>query len=600
MNKITRDILKSLIENSYPNQRMLSEETGYSLGSVNNSLKELEKEGFISDGLLVTDMGRAFYRDSSVRNAIILAAGLGMRMVPINLSTPKALLEVKGEPLIERTIKFLHKKGVKDISVVVGFMKESFEYLIDEYGVQLIVNSEYATKNNLSSLALVADRISNTYIIPSDIVCEENPFSEHEMYSWYMVSEREDKESDVRVNRKGELVKTGPAKKGNHMIGIAYISEKDSADIRRRIYELATDGKHDNDFWEEALYDGDKMTVYGRIINSDHVSEINTYEELRELDDASSHLRHDAIDVIMAVFDCADTDIVDIGVLKKGMTNRSFLFTVHGDKYIMRIPGEGTDMLINRRQEAEVFEAISGLGICDDPIYINPENGYKITRFLNDIRVCDPNSEADLIKCMSKLRKFHEMKLAVSHEFDIFGQIVFYEKLWNGQACIYKDYENTKSKVFSLKPIIEGIQKERCLTHIDAIQDNFLFYKPIDKGNQENDYVAEEQLQLTDWEYAGMQDPHVDIAMFCIYAFYDKDKADRLIDIYFDGNCDRVTRGKIYAYMSMCGLLWSNWCEFKRRLGVEFGEYSLRQYRYAKDFYRYAMDELKDVLTEVE
>ena len=38
----------------------------------------------------------------------------------------------------------------------------------------------------------------------------------------------------------------------------------------------------------------------------------------------------------------------------------------------------------------------------------------------------------------------------------------------------------------------------------------------------------------------------------------------------------------------MCGLLWSNWCEYKRNLGVEFGEYSLAQYRYGKDFYRYA------------
>ena len=42
-------------------------------------------------------------------------------------------------------------------------------------------------------------------------------------------------------------------------------------------------------------------------------------------------------------------------------------------------------------------------------------------------------------------------------------------------------------------------------------------------------------------------------------------------------------RTKIYAYIAVCGLLWSNWCEYKSRLGVEFGEYSLKQYRYAKD-----------------
>jgi thiamine kinase-like enzyme len=88
-----------------------------------------------------------------------------------------------------------------------------------------------------------------------------------------------------------------------------------------------------------------------------------------------------------------------------------------------------------------------------------------------------------------------------------------------------------------------------------------------------------------------MQDPHVDIAMFAIYSLYDKARTDSLINIYFDNQCSKSTRLKIYCYIAACGLLWSNWCEYKAALGVEFGEYSLRQYRYAKDFYRYFMEE---------
>ena len=83
-----------------------------------------------------------------------------------------------------------------------------------------------------------------------------------------------------------------------------------------------------------------------------------------------------------------------------------------------------------------------------------------------------------------------------------------------------------------------------------------------------------------------MQDPHLDIAMFCVYSFYNQKQCDELIDIYFNHSCDVETRIKIYCYIALCGLLWSNWCEYKRLLGVEFGEYSLRQYRYAKEFYR--------------
>ena len=581
MNKQESDILQTLIREPFVNQRILAETSGHSLGVVNRSLKTLIMDGYVNDMLQPTEKARLEFDMKAPKNAIILAAGFGMRMVPINLSAPKALLEVNGEPLIERMIRQLHEAGVKDITVVVGFMKESFDYLIDEYGVELVVNPLYASRNNLYSLALVADRISNTYIIPSDIWCDRNPFSAHEMYSWYMVSDLVDNESDVRVNRKMELVRVSAQEGGNAMVGITYLLEEDAAPVREKIWEAAQCREHDDDFWEIALYQGDRMVIPARVVHASNVVEINTYEQLRELDGESNHLRSDALDVIADIFHVHPDEIVDISVLKKGMTNRSFLFSVHGEKYIMRIPGEGTDQLINRAQEAEVFRTISGHGLCDDPVYINPENGYKITRYLEGVRVCDSGSAPDLKKCMEKLRAFHEMKLQVPHTFDLFGQIEFYEKLWEGRPSVYRDYRQTKNNVLSLRPFVEQAEKDWCLTHIDAVPDNFLFYTP--EGS------TEEALQLTDWEYSGMQDPHVDIAMFCIYSLYGKKQVDHLIDLYFQGRCAHMTRVKIYAYIAICGLLWSNWCEFKRNLGVEFGEYSLRQYRFAKDYYRHAV-----------
>lgn len=110
----------------------------------------------------------------------------------------------------------------------------------------------------------------------------------------------------------------------------------------------------------------------------------------------------------------------------------------------MRIPGEGTDQLINRRQEVAIYQTIDGKHICDDIAYINPENGYKITEFLEGARVCDPSNYEDVKKCMRRLRSFHEMKLKVNHEFDIFGQMEFCETLWEGATSIYKDYEKQK------------------------------------------------------------------------------------------------------------------------------------------------------------
>ena len=222
---------------------------------------------------------------------------------------------------------------------------------------------------------------------------------------------------------------------------------------------------------------------------------------MRELDSNSNHLQSDVLQIAADALHTEPEQITNITVLKKGMTNRSFLFECGGSRHIMRIPGEGTDQLINRREEAQVYHVIQDKHLCDDIEYINPENGYKITKFFNHARVCNPNDQNDVQKCMNRLRQFHD---------------------------------------------------------------------------------------------AGMQDPHVDIAMFAIYSLYNKEQIDELIGMYFTEGCNKETRFKIYCYIAAGGLLWSNWCEYKRNLGVDFGEYSLRQYRYAKDYYKIFMEETNE------
>ena len=566
MNKQESDIMKILLREPFSNQRILAESSGHSLGVVNRSVKELVVQEYLDEQLQPTGKAKKEFRARSPQRAIILAAGFGMRMVPINTEVPKGLLEVNKEPLIERQIRQLHEAGIREIYVVVGFMKERYEYLIDEFGVELVVNAEYMTKNNLHSVYLVRNHLKNAYIIPCDIWCDQNPFDAYESYSWYMVSDLVENESSVRVNRKMELVTVQEGNGGNAMIGICYLTGEEAGTVAENIEKLSRDFRYDGAFWEEALYRKDKMIVAAKVVHSH-----------------SNQLKTDAIQVICQALDVGQDEITDITVLKKGMTNRSFLFSSKGKKYIMRIPGEGTEQLIDRKKEAAVYRTIDGKKICDDIAYINPENGYKITEFLEGARVCDPENPDDVAKCMKRLRRFHEMKLQVEHTFDIFGQIEFYETLWNGTPSDYRDYQKTKAHVLELRPYIEQWSGEKVLTHIDAVPDNFLF-------TQKN---GEEEIRLIDWEYAGMQDPHVDIAMFAIYAMYGREQVDALIDAYFPEGCKREIRIKIYCYIAACGLLWSNWCEYKKSLGVEFGEYSLRQYRYAKEYYKIVQEELE-------
>ena len=111
-----------------------------------------------------------------VDNAVIMAAGTSSRFAPLSYEKPKALIEVKGEVLIERQIRQLKEAGVPEIYVVTGYKSEMFTYLQEKMGVHLIFNPDYLTRNNNASIYAVKDILKNTYICSADNYFSENPF----------------------------------------------------------------------------------------------------------------------------------------------------------------------------------------------------------------------------------------------------------------------------------------------------------------------------------------------------------------------------------------------------------------------------------------
>lgn len=274
-------------------------------------------------------------------------------------------------------------------------------------------------------------------------------------------------------------------------------------------------------------------------------------------------------------------DIEDLYAVKKGMTNRLFHFRCREKEYLIRIPGEGTERLLDRYQEAWVYKTLAGKDITDRYIYIDPENGLKITEYITEVHTCNVDDMEEVRACIRHLCHFHEMKLTGNTEFDVFKKLEAYEAGCEHDITQYfADYKETKNKVLKLKEIIGSMPKEKCMCHVDPVPDNFL--------------VKDGKIYLIDWEYAAMSDPHMDIAMFCIYAGYDKKQIDEVIGFYFKEGCPDLIRKKIYGYVSACGLLWTVWCEIKRDSGVLFDEYEKIQYQYAKEYYGYVMEMEKE------
>jgi len=108
--------------------------------------KKLIADGYISQYGALTEAGKEKLEHHRIHNAVILAAGMSTRFVPLNFEKPKGLLVVKGEVLIERQIRQLREVGIDEIIVVVGHMKEHFSYLAEQFGVILVESNDYKEK----------------------------------------------------------------------------------------------------------------------------------------------------------------------------------------------------------------------------------------------------------------------------------------------------------------------------------------------------------------------------------------------------------------------------------------------------------------------
>ena len=329
-------------------------------------------------------------------------------------------------------------------------------------------------------------------------------------------------------------------------------------------------------YWENVLIEHlDTLEMDINRQPEHQIYEFENLEELRRFDPRyQNHSDNTALELVSQVFEVPESEIHDIRCLKSGMTNKSFLFQLQGRHYICRIPGPGTELLINRKEEAEVYRTIQPLHISEHIIYMNGDTGYKIAEYYEGARNSRADDWDDVAKCMELVQRLHNSGLTVAHEFNIRERIAFYEGLCAAHGGTrFEDYAEVRSHMNELMDQLDAMQRPRVLSHIDSVADNFLF-------------LPDGSVRLIDWEYAGMCDPLIDLSMCAIYSYYDEAATERLMQIYFGREPETKERKIVYSYIALGGFLWALWAVYKASLGEEFGEYTLIMYRYAKTYYK--------------
>lgn len=283
---------------------------------------------------------------------------------------------------------------------------------------------------------------------------------------------------------------------------------------------------------------------------------------------------------------CVSED--DIHILKDnigGMTNHSCLISIKGVKYVVREPGVGSNNLVNRQHEASVIKSIMQHKSFNTPDMYEDNNFIKVSQYIEDSHTANSLFISDITKSLQAIHTLHLSGIKVDFEYNLKENILMYEALMKHSQ--FSEYEEVKSNCIKLLDIVNNqLKPAYTFTHVDFNPDNTL--------------ITKDCTYLIDFEYSAMQDPDLDFAMWCIYCMYSDENIDNFIDLCISEKVNiehnvHLFKAKIYAYIGIAGLLWSNWCEYKKLQGQDLGEYAMYQFMAAKKYSVKALHTLKEL-----
>jgi len=269
-------------------QRELADASGLSLGSVNRTIKELTELKLVQDGM-ISSKGRTALEQYRVKRAVFIAAGFGSRLVPITFNTPKPLVRVHGQRIIDGLIDACLGVGIEDITIVRGYLGDQFDQLLYKYPMlKFIENPVYNEANNISSALVARYLLGNAYVFEADLVLSNPKLITKYQYQSNFLGIKMERSDDWCFDTKDGIItaqKVGGLDT-HQMVGISYWTEDDGKKLANHIkqaYELPG-GKEF--YWEQVALKvfKDQYRVAVRECKAEDIVEIDTFRELKAID----------------------------------------------------------------------------------------------------------------------------------------------------------------------------------------------------------------------------------------------------------------------------------------------------------------------------
>jgi len=234
-----------------------------------------------------------------------------------------------------------------------------------------------------------------------------------------------------------------------------------------------------------------------------------------------------------------------------GMTNHSYKVVLdEGQEYLVRIPGEGTEEMINRLDERKSTELACKLGIDSELLFFG-DNGTKVMRFIHDPQPMNEEvmrRKENLLQAAEIFHKLHTCGEDTGVRFEVFEMAELYEKIIReAGVAFYDDYEEVKQTVMTIKTAVDktGIAP-RVPCHNDSLVGNWV----LDRDGK---------LFLIDWEYSGMNEAMWDLSCLSIEAEYSEKNDTDLLNAYYKREATIDEKKRFIAAKLYVDYLWTLW-----------------------------------------
>ena len=243
------------------------------------------------------------------------------------------------------------------------------------------------------------------------------------------------------------------------------------------------------------------------------------------------------------IFGVQNSEISELKNL--GGSNHVYSFILKNEKYVIKKLSDKS--IMDWKREKAAYNSLKSFNLTDELVFY--DNGIKITKFIENAKTLS-SDESDMIDALDQIRKVHESGVSIEYDYDIIENMNKYIAHCNKKSKRFTELESYQDKIDSIHAILNELNIPRVFCHGDACAiTNFL-------------RLPDRSIKIIDWEYAGMADPLLDIAIASLHQGFENADPVWCLHLYLKRIPEEQEYLRLFSFLALNSYALMAWCMY--------------------------------------